>query len=311
MMARKKTLSFRSRIYACNRTESQNHLLQIRGSPYTGYDDASVFLGDRYIDRAAMITSQSTKPIALALSKNNNANDPNAMPPFSRLKRNHVMNKKIVAFIVAIAISTMANGKQAAPIIKTAEPTQAKSLLSITPIYSQLLSFSYPAGFAPAFENSKDNQYIQESIPKGERLERWSQMLTVTGAKDLASNPAITPRVFANNMASGFQQACPSTFSATNIGEFKIDGHDAMFAFLSCGTLSTNGKARSESTLLLVIKGSRDVYTLQWAERGAASKAPIAFGKKWSERMNSLAPVKVCPIIKDEKAPYNSCVGQR
>jgi hypothetical protein len=221
------------------------------------------------------------------------------------------MNKKMIALIVAIALSNMAHGKQATPVKKTAEPTQAKSLTAVTPIYSQLLSFSYPAGFAPAFENSKDNQYIQESIPKGEKLDRWSQMVTVTGAKDLASNPAITPKVFANNMASGFQQACPSTFNATNIGEFKIDGHDAMFAFLSCGTLSTNGKARSESMLLLVIKGSRDVYTLQWAERGPASKTPIAFGKKWSERMNSLAPVKVCPIVKGEKAPYTSCVGQR
>jgi hypothetical protein len=245
------------------------------------------------------------------MRKNKNANDPNAMPPFSRLERNHLMNIKIVAFIFAIIASNMADAKQAKIIKKTAEPTQAKSLLSITPIYSQLLSFSYPAGFAPVFENSKDNQYIQESVLKSESLDRWSQMITVTGAKDMASNPAITPKVFANNMAGGFQQGCPKTFSATNIGEFKIDGHDAMFAFLSCGTLSTNGKSRSESVLLLVIKGSRDVYTLQWAERGPASKTPIAFEKKWSERMNSLAPVKVCPIFAGEKAPYKSCVGQR
>jgi hypothetical protein len=221
------------------------------------------------------------------------------------------MNKKIVVLLFAIATSNMVDGKQAKLIKKTAEPTHANSLLYVTPIYSQLLSFSYPAGFAPAFENSKDNQYIQESVLKSESLDRWSQMITVTGAKDLAANPAITPKVFANTMASGFQQGCPNTFSAHNIGEFKIDGHDAMFAFLSCGTLSTNGKSHSESMLLLVIKGSRDVYTLQWAERGPASKTPIVFEKKWSERMSSLTPVKVCPIVAGEKAPYSSCVGQR
>jgi hypothetical protein len=188
---------------------------------------------------------------------------------------------------------------------------QGYSVRTITPIFSQLVTFSLPKGFMPAFENAKGGQYIQESVLEGESTTKWSQMITITGAKGLASNPNLTPTRFAGGMASGFKRACPDSFSATGLGEIKLDAHDAFIAVVSCGVAVPGADAHSETMLLIVIKGEADYYTLQWAERGAASKTPITFDNaKWADRLKRLAPIKLCPIVPGEAAPYPSCANR-
>ncbi len=179
---------------------------------------------------------------------------------------------------------------------------------AVMPVFSQLLAFSYPKGFAPAFEEARNGNYIQESVLKGESVQSWSQMLTVTGAKGLASNPDQTPISFANEIAAGFRSACPDSFAGRSLGEFKLDGHDAFAAVASCGNVGAADGARSESALLVVIKGKRDYYTFQWAERGKAARGALPFdGAKWSGRLRQLGPLALCPIVPGEAAPYPSC----
>jgi len=182
-------------------------------------------------------------------------------------------------------------------------------LRAILPVFSQLVAFSYPQGFVPAFEAAKNGRYIQESVLKGENVQSWSQMITVTGAKGLASHPEATPVRFAYGLAAGFRRACPDSFAGKGLGEFKLGGHEAFVSVISCGNVNAAaGGARSESMLLIVIKGEQDYYTLQWAERGDASTVPMSFdGAKWSGRLKQLAPLALCPIVPGEAAPYPSC----
>lgn len=187
---------------------------------------------------------------------------------------------------------------------------QGYSVKTITPIFGQLLMFSFPKGFKPAFENTKGTQYIQESVLEGESVNKWSQMITITGAKGLASNPNVTPQVFANGMAGGFKKSCPTSFSGTGLGAIKLGSYDAFAAVIGCGVANPTGDSYSESALVIVIKGDSDYYTIQWAERGDASTSPMKFDDvKWTNRLKRLAPIKLCPIVPGESAPYPSCVG--
>ncbi len=189
---------------------------------------------------------------------------------------------------------------------------QGASVRTITPIFSQLLSLALPTGFMPAFEDAKGNQYIHESVLQGESLKSWSQMLTITGAKGLAANPNITPNQFASGMAGGYKKSCPDSFTATGLGVNKLGGYDGFVAVISCGVAEPVGTPYSESTLLIVIKGENDYYTIQWAERGAASKTPIKYDPaKWVDRFNKLAPINLCPRIPSEQAPYPSCANRK
>lgn len=187
---------------------------------------------------------------------------------------------------------------------------QGYSVKTISPIFGQLVTFSFPKGFTTIFEDAKGPQYIRESVLAGESTKKWSQMVTITGAKGLASNPNVTPQSFANRMAGGFKNACPTSFNGTGLGVFKLGSYDAFAAVISCGVANPTGDLYSESMLLIVIKGESDYYTIQWAERSDASTTPIKFDEsKWTDRFKRLAPIKLCPIVPGEPAPYPSCVG--
>jgi hypothetical protein len=187
---------------------------------------------------------------------------------------------------------------------------QGYSVKTISPIFGQLVTFSFPKGFTTVFEDAKGPQYIRESVLTGENVKKWTQMITITGAKGLAANPNVTPQAFANRLARGFRDACPTSFSGTVLGKFKLGNHSAFAAVISCGVANPAGDLYSESMLLIAIKGESDYYTIQWAERSDASTAPIKFDEaKWMNRFKRLAPIKLCPIVPGESAPYPSCVG--
>ena len=85
---------------------------------------------------------------------------------------------------------------------------------SITPIFSQLLITPIPRGFQMAVANASGTSYIHELVPTGENVNQWTQMLTVTGEKDAALNPELTPPKMASLMASGFHNSCPNAFGS-------------------------------------------------------------------------------------------------
>ena len=101
------------------------------------------------------------------------------------------------------------------------------SMTAISPIFGELVAFSLPANFRTVHENSNANNYIREAVLAGETVQRWTQMITVTGHKGMAANPAAMPQRFANLIAGGFNKACPETFSGSAFGDTKIDGETA------------------------------------------------------------------------------------
>jgi len=215
-----------------------------------------------------------------------------------------------MGLMLAVAMFTPMSHSDA----QTKMPTPAdlpSSFTVISPIFSQLVSFSIPANFVVVFENTHNERYTREAVLKGETLQQWSEMITITGAKGLASAPNASAQNFAGSIAAGFKRACPDSFAIKPFGATTFDGHEAFVGVVGCGRLGNNDATTySETTLLVAVKGSSDMYTLQWAERGAASdKANVGDGK-WQDRLKQLLPIRVCPIVPGEAPPYPSCVGK-
>ena len=180
----------------------------------------------------------------------------------------------------------------------------------ISPIFSQLVTFSMPAAFVAISEGTNGPSYIREAVLKGETAGRWTQMITVTGAKGATGNAGVSPQSFASSMAGGFKAACPDTFAAKPLGETRFGDREAFVAVAGCGRVATGADAHSETTLIAVVKGAADYYTLQWAERAAPVDRPAVDDAKWPERLRLLQPIRLCPIVPGEAAPYPSCVGK-
>ena len=79
-----------------------------------------------------------------------------------------------------------------------------------------------------------------------------------------------------------------------------MDGREGFAAIASCGSVSTTEEAakiaaHSETALILGIKGSADIYTVQWAQRGQSSAHPLTLDAVvWSDRFKQLDPIRVC-----------------
>jgi hypothetical protein len=132
-------------------------------------------------------------------------------------------------------------------------------------------------------------------------------MITVTGEKGLSGVANATPEKFAGGLAGGFKQACPDSFAANPLGARKFGDADAFVTVIGCGKV----EGHSETALIAVVKGSADYYTIQWAERGEAMAQPPVKDNRWTERLATLQPIAVCPIVPDEAAPYPSCIGKK
>ncbi|SDM88451.1 hypothetical protein [Afipia sp. GAS231] len=192
----------------------------------------------------------------------------------------------------------------------SAEGPSSTAFKVISPIFGQLVMFSMPQAFVVVGESTNGPSYIREAVLKGETASSWTQMITVTGAKGLVANPKVTPEAFAASIAGGFKSACPDTFVAKGVGSAKFGDQDGYVALASCGSVVSAPDKHSETALVVAVKGSADYYTLQWAERGPASGKPVIDEAKWLERLHQLQPIRLCPIVSGEAAPYPSCVNR-
>lgn len=174
---------------------------------------------------------------------------------------------------------------------------------AVTRVYSQVVAYALPDGFVPAFEDNRPGFYIQEAVPAGQSVQDWTQMLTMTGAEGRATTP---PEAQAQQIAQGFAAACPGTYSATALPPVAIPGAGATFvAHIACG----NAGGRAEEMLLFVLAGARDIYTVQWAARGAPRSTPLAVDPAiWVPRYDALAAsIRLCDPVSGEGPPYPSC----
>ena len=178
---------------------------------------------------------------------------------------------------------------------------------SNTPVFGQIVAFTLPGGFVAGFESTAATNYIQEFVPHGESVEQWSQMITLTGAKDQARDPASAPMQFAGKIAQQYSKACPKTFSSQVVGTLQISGHDAVVALLGCGSVRSV-TPRSEVAMVVAIKGKSDMYTIQWAERSAPmEQAPPLDNVKWGSRFQQLNRIRICDLAGE--GPPSACIG--
>lgn len=185
-------------------------------------------------------------------------------------------------------------------------PLCAQPAILVAPVFGQLVAFAPPPGFHDGDEIVNGASYLHEIVPKGETVADWSQMVTLSGGKGMATaDPQADAEGFAQSMAAGYNAACPDSFTAVGLDAPPIQGARAVFAaYLGCGD---NGAGQSEAVAFFVMVGRQDIYTLQWAEHGPKGGAPSFDPAHWYPRLQILsAEARICDRA-DESPPYPSC----
>jgi hypothetical protein len=214
----------------------------------------------------------------------------------------------VTKFSALVAIGLL--GASAIP--SRAESPAPSSFTVISPVFGQLVRFTMPANFVAASENTEENFYIREAVPRGETVSVWTQMITVTGSRGMATSANFSPQKLAASIALGFKKACPESFAVKDLGETKLGDQGAYLAAASCGKVDSSADGHSEAALIIAVKGSADAYTIQWAERTPQASMPPGINEAiWRERLRELMPIRLCAIVPGEAAPYPSCLQQK
>ena len=178
----------------------------------------------------------------------------------------------------------------------------------IAPVFHRLVAFSLPPPFKLGFERTTGNVYVREHVPEGETVDNWSRMITLTGVQGMSYSPEATPQGYLQALARGFQRHCPDTYVALELGPQALAREPSFATVVSCGRVTSGGKAHSETSVMVAIKGADDFYALQWTEHGPDSAHPLALDSRyWSARLAQLGPLQLCPIVPGEGPPYASC----
>ncbi|MGH8134497.1 MAG: hypothetical protein ACRETG_13390 [Steroidobacteraceae bacterium] len=202
---------------------------------------------------------------------------------------------------VAAALSIAASAAAQSP---------AGAVRSVTPVFHQLVAFTLPSTFKSAYEKAGASFYIHEHVPEGQTVNDWTQMITLTGTRDLASTPQATPQQFVAALVAGFRRHCPESFTTAELGPQSIGKYPGYAAIASCGRIESGAKGRSEVAVMLAVKGDADYYALQWTERGADAKSSPGIDQRyWAAQLARLNPIRLCPIVPGEAPPYPSCAG--
>jgi hypothetical protein len=187
---------------------------------------------------------------------------------------------------------------------------QSKPVVAATPVHSQLVAITHPAEFGPPVDATIGSIHIRQFIPKGESFPHFSQMLSLSGYKDALQNPKATLSDLVTRTGSSYKTNCPTSFAAKEVGSLKISGHDAVLVLFGCGTNMAR-PPRSETIMILAIKGKADMYSIQWSEFGSPQEqAPVLDEAKWKARLQQLLPIRICNRVADEAPPYLSCLDQ-
>ena len=202
-------------------------------------------------------------------------------------------------------------GRAARRLVASAQNPAPSAFTVISPIFGQLVTFSMPAQFR---RRCREHQRT-ELYPRGRLEGRDGQELDPDDHGDRCQGgrrqPKVSPENVAGSIVGGFKSACPDSFTAQGFGPAKFGEQDAYVAVASCGRVESSADKHSETALIVAVKGSADYYTLQWAERApAAGKGPID-ETKWLARLRQLQPIRLCPIVPGERAPYPSCAGKK
>ncbi len=219
--------------------------------------------------------------------------------------------RSLATLILLAAPCATAFGQQPAENHLDTLPKVSSSTTTVTPIFSQLLVFSMPKGFAPVGSSTRFGKYTQQSVPFGQTVSRWTEMITVAAEKDAARMPRVNAQKLAEGIAGFFRKNCPDSFGVASFGPLKVERYDGFATVISCGIVDA-ATPQSEALLLVTIAGENEMFTLQWAERGPPSKVALPIDpQKWQDRLARIAPVRLCAIVPGESPPYPSCMQNR
>lgn len=129
-------------------------------------------------------------------------------------------------------------------------------------------------GFVVGYNAANAQQSITEEIPRGEKVEAWTRMVTTQRFGGLARRASVTQ--YANNVMAAVPRSCPGA-RVSPLATLQVSGREAVRFRLDC---PRGGGGGPESFIMLAIAGPADIHVKQAAWRGATTPATLAWAQQ-------------------------------
>jgi hypothetical protein len=160
------------------------------------------------------------------------------------------------------------------------------------PAYAQLqaenLLTGLPKGFVVGFQNRRGAVDMVEFVPKGERVDDWTAMVTVHVLHDLDNADGAA---FAGSIRTGWEGACKDS-KVEQLEDGKVNGFPFVLWRFVCPLNPQTGKP--ESMWFKAISGADALYSVQYAFRAEVTP------EREREALDYLAKASACDTRKAE-----------
>lgn len=151
------------------------------------------------------------------------------------------------------------------------------ALVQVVPEEERLIA-PMPTGFYSAFNAEQGPVRIEERVPKGESVQRWTRMITV---QRFAGGARVGPQRLLDGLAAGFAQSC-----AGSVAEPVTTDAVSASIRIDCPLNPQTGKP--ETMFARAFGGDADLHVVQYAFRAKPAAVQVTEARAY------LASVSLC-----------------
>lgn len=146
-------------------------------------------------------------------------------------------------------------------------------------------------GFVSGHRQNLAEASIEEFVPQGETVQRWTRMVTVMRFNGIAAR--IPPLEYARVFVGGLPASCPGA-EVSPPEAIQIGGRPAARTWARCPRVQTTGLP--ETFYMLAIAGAADMHVVQVAFRRVPTPEDLDFAAR------QLESVRLCAAASSEPA---------
>ena len=212
------------------------------------------------------------------------------------------MKNLSILLLLLFAVS-YTSGLRAETVPTKAELKEYSAIFS-TPIFSQVFVHGLPKGWkmVNSGKSPDGSNFIQGYALDGQSISNWTELIMVTGMKDMVKTPNATLSRLIEYIAQQKRRACPERPFAISAGSAMFGSHPGQIAILGCGRLSADvaglKAGEGEIGVFIAVQGEKDFYVIQRMQRRAAfdvTPEPLS-RPEFLRLVQSLMPIGVCEI---------------
>lgn len=214
------------------------------------------------------------------------------------------MITRLLNLCLALASSTVIAAEEQTDAQQPQKEAKPYETIVSTPMFSQSFVHGLPKGWrlVQSGKSPDGSSFSQGYALEGQSPSDWTELLTVTGFKDMAKLPNASPSAFIEKTARHKQTLCPKSMVAISGGNVVFGTRRGHVAIIGCGRLPTDmggmTAGEGEIGLYVIVQGDNDMYVIQRLQRVSPfePKAQPITPQEFSNLLQSLFPIGVCEI---------------